>query len=321
MGTFTDVFERKEVKYRLSASQHAAMLSALDGHLVPDIYGLSRIVSLYLDTPDRLLVERSLDKPLYKEKLRLRSYGLPSELDRVFIEIKKKFDGIVYKRRVGMSYAAARAYLGGLSYERACGRYPLPDSTMAAESTSQRSTQIAREIDHFLRAYGSLRASMIIDCERTAYVPVRKFFETDEAVEAFGSSAMPETLEVLKTSNEPETSDDLRITFDTSILCKDMFVGESLSSFVPLIDSGEAIMEIKSAGPFPLWLVRALAVCEAYPSSFSKYGEAYKVAMKNKASISAIDAASERMAFESRDTHRRSFRASAQPIKKEGCCA
>lgn len=112
MTTFTDVFERKEVKYRLDARQHRAMAAALRGRMAPDAFGRTRIVSRYFDTPERALIERSLDKPLYKEKLRLRSYGSPQAGDRVFVEIKKKYKGIVYKRRVGCSLAAAEAYLG-----------------------------------------------------------------------------------------------------------------------------------------------------------------------------------------------------------------
>ena len=146
MTTFTDVFERKEVKYRLDARQHRAMAATLRGRMAPDAFGRTRIVSRYFDTPERALIERSLDKPLYKEKLRLRSYGSSQADDRVFVEIKKKYKGIVYKRRVGCSLAAAEAYLGGTPYEQACMRFPLPDPAMAAESLSPRSAQIAREM-------------------------------------------------------------------------------------------------------------------------------------------------------------------------------
>ncbi len=363
MGTFTDVFERKEVKYRLSASQHAAMLGALDGRLMPDAYGFSRIMSLYLDTPDRLLVERSLGKPLYKEKLRLRSYGLPSEQDRVFVEIKKKFDGIVYKRRVGLSYAAARAYLGGMSYEQACARYPLSDFAMAAESVAERSLQIAREIDQFLLAYQPLRASMVIDCERTAYAPVveggsglalREAALRGRRVDA--ANEMTTTSEATGPAEASRVPDDLRITFDTSIFFGDMFVEAASPTLNPLIKPGEAIMEIKSAGPFPLWLVQALDACEAYPSSFSKYGEAYKAAQRGGTPALAAEPvavsvevaaasspasacsqqfrrshpalerasaeeASECLAFDARDTRRRRFCTPAPAMKKGGRCA
>mgnify|MGYP003099679690 CR=1 FL=1 len=99
MATFTDVFERKEVKYRLSARQAEEMRRALAGRLAPDEYGRTSVRSLYLDTPERALIERSLDKPLYKEKLRLRSYGAPTG------------DGLV---RGGSCVFGRRALRGGL---------------------------------------------------------------------------------------------------------------------------------------------------------------------------------------------------------------
>ena len=98
MTSYQEVFERKEVKYRLDAAQRHAMLTALEGRMAVDDYGATSIVSRYFDTPDRALIERSLDKPLYKEKLRVRSYGISDENDQVFVELKKKYQGIVYKR-------------------------------------------------------------------------------------------------------------------------------------------------------------------------------------------------------------------------------
>lgn len=78
MASFTDTFERKEVKYRLNAKQHREVLDALAGRMAADEYGRTRITSLYFDTPTRDLIARSLEKPLYKEKLRVRWYGTPT---------------------------------------------------------------------------------------------------------------------------------------------------------------------------------------------------------------------------------------------------
>lgn len=289
MTTFTDVFERKEVKYRLNACQHQAMLDALEGRMAPDEFGRTRIVSLYLDTPERMLIERSLDKPLYKEKLRLRGYGTPQEDDRVFVEIKKKYEGIVYKRRVGCSLAAARAYLGGLPYEQACSRYPLTDPVMAEESLTPRSIQIAREIDSMVARYGTLQPSMMIVCERVAYAPAAELQRhavaggPDATAPAFApvAAAAPRASAPANAAASPGVAaleqsafDDVRITFDESIAYRDLFLPAAM--FRPLLQAGSAVMEIKVAGPFPLWLVQALNACKAYPSSFSKYGEAYR---------------------------------------------
>lgn len=250
MATFTDTFERKEVKYRLNASQHRAVLDALAGRMAADEYGRTRITSLYLDTPHRDLIARSLEKPLYKEKLRVRWYGTPKSSDRVYVEVKKKYKGIVYKRRVGCSNAASQAYLvGRVPYEDACARFPLGDAAQQQESLTDHSLQIAREIDQFVARYRNLRPSMYIVCERTAYAP------------------LPDG-----------DADGLRITFDTGITYRDVLQAgdRTNSSYHPLLGLGEAIMEVKTAGAFPLWLVNVLSECESYPSSFSKYGAAYE---------------------------------------------
>ena len=265
MTTFTDVFERKEVKYCLNERQYRAMLSALDGLMEPDVFGRTRIISRYLDTPERALIERSMDKPLYKEKLRLRGYGSPRADDRVFVEIKKKYQGIVYKRRIGCSLAAACAYLDGMPYERACLRYPLPDPVMAAESLAPRSVQIAREIDSFVDRYRPLLPSMQIVCERTAYAKL------------LDGSAVPIA---------SDTPDDLRITFDERISYQDLFATQDTAGRA-LLPAGDVVMEIKAAGPFPLWLVHALDACEARPSSFSKYGAAYRACSLRCAEVPA----------------------------------
>lgn len=173
MASFTDTFERKEVKYRLNAKQHREVLDALAGRMAADEYGRTRITSLYFDTPTRDLIARSLEKPLYKEKLRLRWYGTPTSGERVYVEIKKKYDGIVYKRRVGCSLTAAYAYLmGHVPYENACVQNPLSDQLQQDEALTLHSIQIAREIDAFAARYRNLRPSMYIVCERTAYAPV-----------------------------------------------------------------------------------------------------------------------------------------------------
>lgn len=96
----------------------------MEGRLAPDAYGSTVVKSAYFDTEQRDMVARSLEKPFYKEKLRVRGYGIVGKDDTVFVEIKKKYDGVVYKRRIGMSYAAAHAYLDGMPYEKACRAFP-----------------------------------------------------------------------------------------------------------------------------------------------------------------------------------------------------
>ena len=100
-------FERYEKKYCLTLSQQRFLLERMTPYMKKDAYGEYTICNIYYDTDDFHLIRASLEKPVYKEKLRVRSYGVPEEGDRVFVELKKKFDGVVYKRRVTADGEAA----------------------------------------------------------------------------------------------------------------------------------------------------------------------------------------------------------------------
>ena len=93
-------FERYEKKYMLTPAQLRVMLTGMKAHMVPDQYGKYTICNIYYDTPDSRLIRASLEKPVYKEKLRVRSYGVAAPDGKAFVESKKKFDGVVYKRRI-----------------------------------------------------------------------------------------------------------------------------------------------------------------------------------------------------------------------------
>lgn len=92
-------FERIEKKFWLSATQYQALLPLFDERLNRDRFGTSTICNIYYDTPDYTLIRRSIERPLFKEKLRLRSYGIPENDDMVFVEIKRKLNGIGYRRK------------------------------------------------------------------------------------------------------------------------------------------------------------------------------------------------------------------------------
>lgn len=143
------IFKRVEKKYMLSPAQKAQLLDAVGQHFLPDCHGKSTICSLYLDTPDYLLIRNSIDAVSYKEKLRLRSYGTPTPETPVFLEIKKKFQGVVYKRRVRMPLKDAYIYLGS-------GETPIQ-------------SQIMNEIDYAMHFYRHPAPSMLIAYEREAY--------------------------------------------------------------------------------------------------------------------------------------------------------
>ena len=130
------VFQRYEFKYLMTRNQQAQLLSAAGARLRPDAYSHSSIRNLYLDTPDFRLIRRSLEKPIYKEKLRLRSYGCAKREAPVFMELKKKYRSIVYKRRLTLPYGRALDCLTGDS--------PWPE------------TQIGREIGYVMDFYPDL---------------------------------------------------------------------------------------------------------------------------------------------------------------------
>ncbi|MGL5436860.1 MAG: polyphosphate polymerase domain-containing protein [Lachnospiraceae bacterium] len=106
-----EVFRRYEKKYMITIEQYNDLMSQMITKMSADQYGKHTISNIYFDTPGFDLIRTSLSKPVYKEKIRLRSYGTPGEEDTVFIELKKKFDGVVYKRRIPMPLKDARKYL------------------------------------------------------------------------------------------------------------------------------------------------------------------------------------------------------------------
>ncbi len=107
MGQVGTVFKRYEKKFRLSRDQYDLFRKRIKEHMAVDQYGLSTICNIYYDTRDFELIRKSVESPAFKEKLRLRSYGVPGEEDMVFLELKKKYRGIVYKRRIVLSLEEA----------------------------------------------------------------------------------------------------------------------------------------------------------------------------------------------------------------------
>ena len=143
-------FKRYEKTYLLSSEQYTALRASLDEYIEPDEFFQSTVCSIYYDTDDYRLIRHSIDAPVYKEKLRVRSYNVPSAGDPVFIELKKKYKGIVYKRRVSMSAADAEQYLTG-------------------QKRPEKDSQIIREIDWFMKNYEP-KPRVFIACDRSAYV-------------------------------------------------------------------------------------------------------------------------------------------------------
>ncbi len=143
-------FKRYEQKYLLNAEQYTVFKKRLDEYIQPDEYFSSTVCSVYYDTDDFRFIRNSIDGPVYKEKLRLRSYNVPSADSVVFIELKEKFMGLVYKRRIAMTVFEAMDYLSGRSV--------LKDDS-----------QPGREIDWFLRS-NSISPKVFLASDREAYV-------------------------------------------------------------------------------------------------------------------------------------------------------
>ena len=143
------IFKRTEKKYLLSPESHDALWDRIGSYLEPDDYPESTVCSIYYDTDDYRLIRHSIEGPVYKEKLRLRSYNIPGCSDPVFVELKKKYKGVVYKRRVELAASDAEAWLDR-------GEKPREDS------------QTIREIDWFLRSV-SPSAKAFLACDRQAW--------------------------------------------------------------------------------------------------------------------------------------------------------
>ena len=108
---FTYIFQRVEKKYMLTKEQYESLIKAIAPYMEIDKYGETEIRNIYFDNSADELIETSLKKPTYKEKLRLRSYGTPDSDSTVFFEIKKKYRGVVYKRRISMTLSEAYTYI------------------------------------------------------------------------------------------------------------------------------------------------------------------------------------------------------------------
>lgn len=148
--TYQTVFKRYEIKFLLTREQKEKIVKAMKPYMALDKYGRTTIRNIYFDTDNFRLIRHSIEKPNYKEKLRIRSYDKAGADSPVFVELKKKYDSVVYKRRISMAQEKAMKWVEG---EKTCGN----------------STQISEEIDYFLSYYQTLRPTVFLSYEREAY--------------------------------------------------------------------------------------------------------------------------------------------------------
>lgn len=226
------VFKRYEMKYLLTRAQKEKVLEAMEPYMKLDKYGRSTIRNIYYDTDNYRLIRKSLEKPVYKEKLRVRSYRAAGPEDEVFVELKKKYDSVVYKRRIEVAERQAMEYLAG-------------------KTTAPDESQITEEIDYFLQFYQTLAPKVFLSYEREAYYTRQK--------------------------------SEFRVTFDENILWRETDL--SLQKGVygeAILPPGYTLMEIKTPGGIPLWMVEVMSRENIRKTSFSKYGNAYQVIMRRE---------------------------------------
>ncbi len=232
------VFKRYELKYIITADQKERILNAIQHYMEADKFGRSTVRNIYYDTDDFVLARHSIAKPDFKEKLRVRSYSKADADSTVFVELKRKFDGIVYKRRVGLPETDAMKWMAGSRSPSILGQ-------------ANASPQVASEIEYFKGLYSGLKPVLYLSYDREAY-----------RMKSGASIA--------------DGGTEFRITFDNDILCREGDLSLRSDAYgTALLEDGKFLMELKCPGAIPLWMTRILSAEHMYKTSFSKYGTAY----------------------------------------------
>ncbi len=144
-----EFFRRVEKKYIINQEQYEHIMAKMNGEMIEDSHGQSKICNIYFDTKNYDLISHSIQKPVYKDKVRLRSYNVPNEEDTVYLEIKRKYDGVVSKRRIEFKLKDAEEYLKNKdTYHAGC--------------------QVQNEIDYYFEHY-NLVPKMFLSYDRRAY--------------------------------------------------------------------------------------------------------------------------------------------------------
>ena len=245
---YIQVFKRVEKKYLVSEEQFQELREVIEEHMQYDEYGLTTICNIYFDNESFQLIRTSIEKPSYKEKFRIRSYGIPTDDDTVFLEIKKKSKGVVYKRRIPFMLKEAREVLEKIYASDELYDIIHPEGTEPGSKfnilNDYSNGQIMHEIEYIINHY-KLHPSWFVAYDRVAL---------------FGN-------------DDPE----FRITLDKNVRTRtDHLTLDAGDAGERILDEGYSLMEVKTKGGMPLWLVRELSKLKLYPYSFSKYGNAYK---------------------------------------------
>ena len=145
-----EIFRRIEKKYILNKEQYNKLIPELKKYMEEDRHGKSTICNIYFDTEQYELIRHSITKPYYKEKVRLRSYNTPNKDSRVYLEIKRKCENVVGKRRIEMTLSEFENYIKN------------------PNTLTNVNNQIKKELDYTFKLY-NLQPAMYLSYSRTAY--------------------------------------------------------------------------------------------------------------------------------------------------------
>lgn len=219
-----NIFQRVEKKYLLSKVTKEELIQNIKTMITEDNFFESTICNIYFDTNNNDLIINSLERPKFKEKVRIRSYGIPTLQDEIFFEIKEKYKGIVGKRRIKIKLEDFYNYQNNKKIIH--------------------HSQIMKEIDYYFRYY-QLKPAIYIAYDRQSYKGME--------------------------------DQNLRITFDSNLRSRTEDLNLEKGDYgTKYFEKDTCIMEIKTLGAIPLWLVKELSNLKIYPIQFSKYGKIYQ---------------------------------------------
>ncbi|MBQ6130361.1 polyphosphate polymerase domain-containing protein [Candidatus Saccharibacteria bacterium] len=244
--------ERVEEKYLISRSEKSALLKNIRKYLEKDEYYKESVLSLYLDTKHSDLANRSIDRPPFREKIRVRAYNVPAESSPVFFEVKAKlafrYQKIGNKRRLILPLKDFYRYLEtGKNLEKTVKTFSKND---------RQQLQVARELDYLMK-YHALEPKVLISADRTAFVG--------------------------------KDNPAFRLTFDENLRFRTTNLrlekGTKGEKFFKKSEPQNIIMEVKTLDAMPLWFVRELSAFKIYPDRFSKYGKIYQLITERKTHV------------------------------------
>lgn len=153
-----NTFKRYEKKYILTKEQKEALEDKIKDHMELDSFCKKNknylIRNIYYDTDNNDLIHMSINKPIFKEKLRVRKYGTYGDnKDEYFLEIKRKSEKIVFKRRIALNKEELDNFI---------------INKTAPKREKFLDNQVGRELEYLLNTY-TLKPKVFITYVRVAY--------------------------------------------------------------------------------------------------------------------------------------------------------